>query len=70
MRIARVLIPVLALVVGLLFSSSAVFAKKEYTAKEKKPCGHCHVSKAPKDGKDLTDAGKYYEKNKTLPPAK
>jgi hypothetical protein len=56
----------LALFVGMLLTTSLSFAKKEYTAKEKKACAFCHKTAAPKDGKDLTAAGEYYKTNKTL----
>ncbi|MCX6619738.1 MAG: hypothetical protein NTY38_01395 [Acidobacteria bacterium] len=59
-------VPALALFAGLLLNSSLSFAKKEYTAKEKKACIFCHKTAAPKDGKELTPAGVYYGKNKTM----
>jgi cytochrome c551/c552 len=63
----RFAIPVLALCAGLMVN--VAFAKKEYTAKEKKACSFCHKGAAPKDGKDLNKVGEYYKTNKKLPPA-
>jgi hypothetical protein len=65
-----------ALAGGMFLNLSYSFAKTEYTKKEKKPCTFCHKSKSAKDAssEDLNDAGKYYEKHKTLegfePPEK
>lgn len=54
------MIPVAVLGTAFLLNTAVSFAKKEYTAKEKKACNYCHTVAAPKDGKELTEAGKYY----------
>lgn len=55
-----------ALAAVLLWNTAAV-ATPEMGEKEKKECVVCHTE----DGSpDLNDAGKYYQKNKKLPPAK
>jgi hypothetical protein len=66
LKALKLIIPVAALFAGMLINSTAVFAKKEYTSKEKKPCGYCHTNKAPKDDKDLTAAGIHYKEKKSL----
>ena len=48
---------------GVLFNSTASFAKPEYTKKEKKGCAVCHVTAK---SKDLNDVGKCYSQKKTL----
>jgi hypothetical protein len=63
MKVFRLLISTLILTGALMLSSGLAHAKKEYTAKEKKGCAYCHVTAT---SKELNDAGKYYEKNKTL----
>ena len=63
----KYILPAFAVFAGLLFNTSVGFAKKEYTAKEKKPCKTCHTNAAPKDGKDLNAVGEAYKKTKTLP---
>lgn len=63
MKSIRFLIPAFIVTSGLIVSTSVSFGKPEYTKKEKKPCTTCHVSAK---SKELNDAGKYYEKNKTL----
>ncbi len=55
--------PFAILFAGLVMTSSLSFAKKEYTAKEKKPCTTCHVAAA---SKELNEVGKYYKEKKTL----
>jgi hypothetical protein len=63
MRVLRLLLPVGAIICGLLFTSGVTFATKEMGKKEKKPCNTCHV-KAGK--KDLNNVGQYYKEKKTL----
>lgn len=46
-----------------LVCATATFAKKEYTAKEKKACVYCHTG--PKT-KELNDTGRCYDKDKSL----
>jgi cytochrome c551/c552 len=66
MKFIKFVLPVLVLAGGLAVCTVNSFGKAEYTKKEKKGCTFCHQSAKPKDGKDLTEAGKYYEKNKSL----
>jgi hypothetical protein len=64
MKLVKLAVPAFVLVTGLLINSSMSFAKPEDTKKTKKACAFCHVS--AKGGKELTDAGKYYQDKKTL----
>ena len=59
----RYIAPFAILFAGLVMTSSLSFAKKEYTAKEKKPCTTCHTAAA---SKELNEVGKYYKEKKTL----
>lgn len=59
----RYVIPGLILWSGLMVNATLTFGKAEYTKKEKKACAVCHVTAT---SKELNDAGKYYEKHKTL----
>ncbi|MBM3810325.1 MAG: hypothetical protein FJW20_01695 [Acidimicrobiia bacterium] len=63
MKLLKYLIPLAMLTTGLLLNTQLSLATAEYTKKEKKPCTACHVSAK---SKELNDAGKYYEKHKTL----
>ncbi|HYP07816.1 MAG TPA: hypothetical protein VER03_16405 [Bryobacteraceae bacterium] len=63
MKTIRFAVPALVVCAGILLNSSAAFAKKEYTVKEKKACAFCHVTAS---SKELNDAGKYYKEKKTL----
>ena len=62
-RIIQLAAPAALAGFGLLFNVTASFAKKEYTAKEKKGCVFCHTTAT---SKELNDAGKYYKEHKTL----
>lgn len=65
----KYLIPAIVLLGGTVISSLPSYGKAEYVKTTKKACGFCHVTKAPKtkdDAAALTDAGKFYQKNKTL----
>ena len=53
------------LLTGLLISSTAGYAKKEFTTQTKKPCTYCHVD-AVKAPKELKAPGKYYQEHKSL----
>lgn len=64
----RIWICVIALIVAVAFSMTAVIATPDIAKKTGKPCSYCH--KSPSGGKELTTAGQYYQKNKKLPPAK
>lgn len=63
MKTIRFLLPAFFIVGGLILATCVSFGKPEYTKKEKKPCTTCHITAK---SKELNDAGKYYEKNKTL----
>ena len=63
MKLLKYAIPTLALIMGLMLNTSVSLAKKEYTAKEKKPCTACHIKN---NDKELNDVGKCYEKNQSL----
>lgn len=65
----KYLLPAVILAGGIAVSSLPSYGKAEYMKATKKACGYCHVNKAPKNKDDaaaLTDAGKFYSKNKTL----
>ena len=66
MRLFKFVLPALILVGGIAISTTSSYGKAEYTKKEKKACTFCHSKPAPKDGKDLTAAGKFYNEKKTL----
>jgi hypothetical protein len=59
----RFVAPFMVLFAGFVMTSSLSFAKKEYTAKEKKPCVTCHTAAS---SKELNETGKYYKDKKTL----
>ena len=63
MIMLKLLLPLGALLVGVLLNVNMSMAKTDYTKKEKKPCTACHVTAK---SKELNDAGKYYEKHKSL----
>ena len=63
MKTIKLVIPAVLLTAGLLFNTSASFAKPEYTKKEKKGCAVCHVTAK---SKDLNEVGKCYHEKKTL----
>jgi hypothetical protein len=63
MKKLKLALSCIALIGGLIFSSTVSFGKPEYTKKEKKGCAHCHVTAK---SKDLNDVGKYYHEKKTL----
>ena len=50
---------------GFLACTTATYGKPEYTKATKKSCATCHVDAKSKP-KDLTDAGKCYDKKKSL----
>ena len=69
MSVVKFVAPALVLAAGVMFTSSASYAKKEYVAATKKSCTYCHVNAASKDPvvqKQLTDAGKYYKEHKSF----
>lgn len=55
------------LLCAVLFWNSAAVATPEIGEKEKKECTICHSEEG---SPELNDVGKYYKKNKKLPPAK
>jgi len=63
MRAIRYAIPAVIAVTGLLMTPTGTYAKREFTAKEKKACVYCHVTAT---SKELNAAGKYYKENKSL----
>jgi len=63
MRLLKLMIPASVVLGGVLVCSSLSYGKPEYTKKEKKGCAVCHVTAK---SKELNDAGKCYEKKKTL----
>ena len=69
MSVSKYVVPAVVLAMGVMFSSSTSYAKKEYVAATKKACKYCHVDAMAKDPvaqKQLTDAGKYYKEHKTF----
>jgi hypothetical protein len=66
MRLFKFILPALILIGGIAISTTSSYGKAEYTKKEKKACAFCHTQAAPKDGKELTAAGKFYHEKKTL----
>ncbi len=65
----KVIVPAVILLGGVLVSTTASFAKPEYTKATKKQCVYCHAKvSADKDvmNKNLTAAGKYYHEHKSL----
>jgi hypothetical protein len=64
------LLPAIIAAGTMLVCTTATFGKAEYTKKEKAACGVCHATAKPKDGKDLNEVGKCYEKSKELATCK
>jgi hypothetical protein len=65
----KIALPAVILLGGFLVCSTASYGKPEYSKATKKACTYCHEKTvADKDAmnKNLTDAGKYYAKNKSL----
>ena len=61
----KLILPVAAVLGGVLAFSTASFGKAEYTKATKKACVYCHVD-ATKSPKDLKAPGKYYQEHKSL----
>jgi hypothetical protein len=61
----KYLVPAAVLMAGAAMFSVTSYAKPEYVKTTKKACAYCHVD-AKKTPKDLTPAGEFYKKNKTL----
>jgi len=66
----KIALPAVILLGGFLVCSTASYGKPEYSKTTKKTCTYCHEKSVPADkdamNKNLTDAGKYYQKNKSL----
>jgi hypothetical protein len=66
---AKLLGPAAVLVLGLLLGSTPGAARPDYTRRTKQECSYCHLP----GGWFLNDAGKYFEKHRSLngykPPA-
>ncbi len=66
----KIALPAAILLGGFLVCSTASYGKPEYTKATKKACTYCHEKNVPADkdamNKNLTAAGKYYQKNKSL----
>ena len=63
------MLPAAIMLGGILVCTTASYGKAEYVAKTKQKCVYCHEKQvADKDAmnKNLTEAGKFYAKNKTL----
>ena len=65
----KYLAPAVVLLGATVICSLPGYGKAEYVKTTKKACSFCHVNKMPKtkdDASALTDAGKYFQKNKSL----
>ena len=65
----KYLAPAAVLLGAMVICSVPSYGTVEIMKATKKACSFCHVNKAPKtkdDAAALTDAGKYYQKNKSL----
>ena len=66
----KIVVPAAILLGGFLVCSTASYGKPEYVKTTKKTCTYCHEKNVPTDkdamNKNLTDAGKYFQKNKSL----
>lgn len=66
---AKLFAPMAVLAAGFLLAPTQSDARPDYTRRTKQDCRYCH----PPGGWFLNDAGKYFEKNRTLngykPPA-
>jgi hypothetical protein len=72
MSFVKLAVPAAIIAAGMLLSTTASYAKPEYSKKEKKACTVCHVKMG---SKELNAAGEYYKAhNHSLegytPPAK
>ncbi len=65
MSILKFVVPAVILVAGIAFTSTSSYAKPEYMKATKKACTFCHVDAKAKPT-ELTAAGEYYKKNKSL----
>lgn len=65
MSMLKFIAPAVVLAGGIAFTSMSSYAKPEYVKTTKKACTYCHVDAKAKP-KELTPAGEYYQKNKSL----
>jgi hypothetical protein len=65
MSTLKFVVPALVLVAGIGLTSTSSYAKPEYVKSTKKACTYCHVDAKAKPA-ELTAAGDFYKKNKTL----
>ena len=61
-NLATILAPAVVLGLGWLWNPSPSSARPDYTRRTKQDCRYCH----PPGGWFLNDAGRYFEKNRTL----
>jgi hypothetical protein len=61
-NLARILAPAAVLAAGFLWSSTPSMARPDYTRRTKQECRYCHRP----GGWFLNDAGKYFEKKRSL----
>jgi hypothetical protein len=63
LKFVKFVLPAIIVFVAFVLTSPVSYGTIEYGKKEKKPCTTCHIKVGEKE---LNDAGKYYEKKKTL----
>lgn len=65
MRTLKVMLPAMAIGIGILVTTTASYGTQDYAKKEKKQCNFCHGKVEAKEAmqKNLTDAGKYYKEH-------
>jgi hypothetical protein len=61
-NLATILAPAAVLAAGFLWNPALSVARPDYTRRTKQDCRYCH----PPGGWFLNDAGRYFEKNRTL----
>ncbi len=61
-KLANVVAPMTVLAIGFLCSPTPSDARPDYTRRTKQECSYCHLP----GGWFLNDAGKYFEKNRSL----
>jgi hypothetical protein len=61
-QLTKVLTPIAILAAGFLYRPAPSVARPDYTRRTKQECSYCHLP----GGWYLTDAGKYFEKNRSL----
>jgi len=63
----KILLAGVPMLCAVLFWNTTAVATPEFSEKEKKECTVCHTDEG---SPDLNNTGKFYKKNKKLPPAK